>query len=423
MFSFFNFKYDTKYKKGLFLLYPLIILYMFLVFIGVPYVSIIAGLVRVLFFLLILESLKNSSPSVVRQRLKVFIIFNIISFLLFILSDIPLEAFTYDLFNFILPMFAFYIGANSKEDSFAMYEGLLVSMIICCIIGLFMYFFMPEWYSLRLIDIHNSISYYDPVGTEGDTTAYLQFTRFSSFMLTPYAIQYLGISSICVFIYKVFNVRNLSIVKSSFIFIMFVVLVFCLILCQQRATWFYLLILIPIVISVKGLRLNGKKILLIVLFSIGLVYLGAKISTNDQFNVISEQINTRGESFTLSDAMGGRENQYQNIWAHWDNPVVGSGMGSGGATARISGFTGVSDAGYMKILYENGIVGFILFLSIIIPTLIKGYKQRKIFFVEFSIMFFFILAMMGSNSLSMSLYYSIPFWLSVGRIWNKQSNN
>ena len=409
-------RYSNNYEKWLFIFYPLVILYMLLTFCGIN-ALLLSLFVRILFLWLFFKAVKHSKITNISYFLGIFIVYNLFSIILFLTTDIPFDAYTYDLTNFLLPMLAFFLGSNKKDDSSALYDGLLVSMIVCCFIGLYMYFFLTEWYSLKLIEIHNSISYYDSVGTEGDTTAYLQFTRFSSFMLTPYAIQYLGVPSLCIFIMHLINPKNAIIQVNSIKIILLLVLVFCLILCQQRATWFYLIILIPITLSVSTFKFNIRFVWSVLLVITLVALFGKDIFSGDEFSTISEQISSRGDSFSVSDAMGGRENQYQNILNNWDRPLFGYGMGSAGANARIYGFTGTSDAGYMKLLYENGLVGFVIFSLIIIPTFFKAIKHLKFNYVEFNILFFFLLAMLGSNSLSMSFYYSIPFWFAVGRLW------
>jgi len=390
---------------------------MFLAFIMVD-ISPLSIAIRALFLITSFSAMRFCSRTIAQRLIIIYIIYNIFSIIPFLFSGIDISAYTYDVLNFLLPMFAYFWGSNKKRVDYDFYKGLTISIIVCIIIGLYWYLFSTEWYSLRLVQINNANGYYNQIDESGDTTGFLQYARFSSFMMTPYAIQYLGIVSLIFYMFHIsykpyYNNRMISIS-------IFIILLIGLILCMQRTAWGYMAILFVFHLF-YNVRYQHQSHFFRYFIIIGVLVLVAGVflsSSIDRVDIIIGQLLDRGDHLSASDALGGRKGQYMALLNNWNNYLFGHGMGSGGAAARISGHPGASDANYMKILYENGIVGSLLFLSIIGCTLTRCLKYLKYYYVEFNICSFYLLAMIGSNSLCISFYYSIPFWYAIGRIWN-----
>lgn len=410
---------DTKkYLNWLYILFPAIMVISLFRFLGYKH-AIIELLIRIVFLLYVIYSFKTTKKSIVCQLLIVYIIYNILSVFAFQLADVDFDAYLYDLQSFLLPMLAFFLGANNKDVSFRFYDSLLHGVLFCLIVGLFFYFLLPSWYSLKLIEIHNSTGYLEEISTIGDTSGFLQYARFSSFIGDSYVIQYLGISAASYLFFRINKVYSINVKLNFFYFFSVLIIIISIILSLQRSAWAYLVIIILFYLLIG---LNHKyslqwKYAIIFLVLISLITSIVSFSSDRSGQILS-QLTDRLSDFSFSKALSGRSGQYNSLWSNWNHYIFGHGMGSGGAIARISGKPGASDAGYMKILYENGMVGSSIFLMIVVSTILRMLKYRRYYYIEIHIVLFFLVAMIGSNSLCISFFYSIPFWFAIGRIWN-----
>jgi O-antigen ligase len=99
------------------------------------------------------------------------------------------------------------------------------------------------------------------------------------------------------------------------------------------------------------------------------------------------------------------------------NIILGSGLGSVGHKAL--GFTKyyVHDGSYFKILAETGIIGFSLFMTMLILTYVRFYSTKKDYRLEISIITILLFQAIGSNVLAFQTLLPV-FWFSIGRIWS-----
>lgn len=390
--------------------FPVVMIYMLLQFSGYRF-PIMGIYVRVALLYSALISFKDTNKSFVLSFLIIYILYCALSIVRVLDSAVLLSGYFYDLLNYILPMFAFFIGSSNRITDDRYYNWFLYSVLFCFGLGLLFYFFSPNWYVQRV-----SMLSYDLLGADlYDLDQLHEKTRFSSFMYGPYPIQYFGIPALSFLLYLIYKTKNSKLKTKVYYAISFFVIVISVVLCQQRTAWGYLTILIVFYLFVS----SGKKkgVWGFAILSIFILLIFSQIFTlND--SMIGSALGKRMGEMSFSDAMAGRVGQYESLWINWTKPILGHGMGSGGAIARLAGLPGASDAGYMKILYENGIVGSLLFLGVILPTLIRAIKRIKFFYIEIHIIVFFLIAMIGSNALSISLYYGIVFWYAIGRVWN-----
>ena len=169
---------------------------------------------------------------------------------------------------------------------------------------------------------------------------------------------------------------------------------------------------IILIYDLRHEKRSGKYIFWIVLF---FIIAASYIVQTDIFEKIFTRIGEINIDSAFDDS---RKYQNQNLFDSIKNIVTGSGLGSGSANARRIGLTGITDGNYMKLLYEEGIIGLFLFVGVILRTLLRAYRYFKYYSVEFCIIVSILIAMMGSNSLTMP-FYIIPFWYAIGTIWNK----
>jgi len=394
--------------------FPVVMIYMLLQFMGYR-LPILGIYVRLALLYSVLLSIRHAGRNIVSTFLVIYILYCLLSLVFVTDSDVKLSGYSYDLLNFILPMSAFFIGSNKIITDNRYYNWFLYSVLFCFGLGLFFYFFSTNWYVEKI-----SVLSYDRLGTElSDLDELHERTRFSSFMYGPYPIQYLGIPALSYLLFQIYSDKDKYRKDKWYYAISVIVIIVSIVLCQQRTAWGYLAVLIIFYLVIS----LGKKKDIWGLLIFGVVIFAIISFVQPNFDVIGSVLGSRMDEMSFSSAMSGRTNQYESLWENWTRPIFGHGMGSGGAIARVAGLPGASDAGYMKILYENGMVGSLLFLGIIIPTLVRVIKKRKYYYVELHIIIFFLIAMLGSNALCISLYYSIMFWYAIGRVWNSNYLN
>ncbi len=100
-----------------------------------------------------------------------------------------------------------------------------------------------------------------------------------------------------------------------------------------------------------------------------------------------------------------------------DNLMFGSGLGTVGHKASIYFENIITDGNYIKIFFEVGLVGFSLFLLIIVNTLVYVYRQFRIIRFEFLIIFVIFFQGLGNNVYS-TYTIGVIFWLLIGIISN-----
>ena len=62
-----------------------------------------------------------------------------------------------------------------------------------------------------------------------------------------------------------------------------------------------------------------------------------------------------------------------------------------------------------------------LFVFLIGRTLIRAIKHMKVYLIELVIIMFFLVALLGSNILNFGYMIVMPFWYTIGRVWNTKN--
>lgn len=119
---------------------------------------------------------------------------------------------------------------------------------------------------------------------------------------------------------------------------------------------------------------------------------------------------------SLPGAVSERSEQWiaaiNNMYSTW----LGNGLGANGHRALgIEGTHVIADGGLIKLYCEEGILGFSLFLYIIILAVKKGLRNVREYYVELGILALVFLQSIGSNIIAFQLATPI-FWFAVGRI-------
>ncbi len=368
------------------------------------------------FFLFAIAALKVATTSTKSRfivLLNTFVVYCLITALWYIFNDAPFACFVAGFKVFLFPMVFAYLGFNDKGgDKFN--KWFMYGCLFCFLMGLYLYIAVPAYYSEYLMqNLENSWN----MSTENrDVYNVIDYTRFGSFLGSSYAIQYFGIPAlIMAFVYAV---RGNVQMNKWLIYTLALVAFVASILSQQRMAiaWAFF---VPIFVGAYNATKGNFKVLKIVIISlIVIIALAGTVMSLERFDVVSEMVGNRFDNMNFAEAMDARDGQVQNFSRGTAFSLIfGLGLGSCSSQAGAFGLQGVYDSEFPKIFFELGFVGITLFLSVILPTILRGLKYFKYLYMELMIVMFYLVAGIGSDSLTFFIY-DVMFWYSVGRIWN-----
>ena len=319
----------------------------------------------------------------------------------------PFSFFLTDMYWAYLPIIFYFIGNKSSDDYPIFYERSLWAFMFVFIVGFYFLIFPTERYVTKTLEILNLHSQYN----EGT----YMYARFASF-LDSYHTSNLGVCSLC-FGFGLLKFRgNEKVVLKVFAYLAIVVSIVAIMLAQQRvAMYISVIILIYYLIANSSKNKFGGIVTIIVLGVLMALAINYYLSFfgEDFLNQITGRFSKEKSSTLVSS----RSNQWIEAFDGFlMEPLFGLGVGSGGHLAVSSDLTPVvTDGSYFKILLEGGLASFIPFIIILISSLIKGFNQRKKYYVEFPLLFFFSCSMIGANVIDMP-YIIMFMWYIIGRI-------
>lgn len=290
------------------------------------------------------------------------------------------------------------------------YKILLFSWVICFIVGFYLYFFRPEWYTNAISEQHLASSWENQMLSEQQV---LEQFRFGSFTLDSYSVSFLSMFLFPMSIYYYNRAKSL---KKCLFFLISIIVVVAAVLSMQRAAIVCLLLDVFILYFIGEKKLK-KSMLYVIIFILSLIILtGGYLIASEG---IGEKVLEGFGSDRMDDAVNGsRLSQIKNVFNELVNPITGQGIGSLGGRAREIGLIGVSDCCWVKILCEQGLIGFSLFGSLIYLTLRRALKHRYFYYIEICAIINILIAMLVADPLFYQVYI-IPFWFMIGKVWNK----
>ena len=350
------------------------------------------------------------------QNTRIFTIFVLLvtfSFFQYLYNGKPISGYVTDISNYVAAMLFFYIGASDERPGRLFYKKLLYSTAIVFALGLICYVLTPTWYVMRHLDMINNSSM-----VEYDEYNVVDKLRFSAFF-DSYSVSHLSVFASAIAIFSVIYCKGR---EKMVAFICLIVALLSSVASMHRASMIGSLFAFAMYAYYnhrsKRVKYNIYLGLIVLLFAGIFLYFFSNIG--DRADTIHEMFTSRvDDNMSLGKALEERKFT-KELMASMQFYIFGHGLGSGGVEMRAYGFPGVSDMQYIKMFYENGIVGAVLFLWIIYRSLLKGIKYIKIYITEVIIILFILVAMLGSNSLSIYYFIVFPFWYAVGRINNYQ---
>lgn len=414
----------VTFEKCLLWYYPLDMIYRFFLLRDIDTHLILLLQAFVFLYALYVFSLIRHNSSF-KGEIVFFILYSVLSVFLVLAGDGIIEGYVNDLRVVILPMLAIFIGMYNKSDK--VYKVFLYSVFFCMAIGLYLYFVKPAWYVQHLIDYWNDQWYTGGMATEENimSGAFLWSSRFSSIFSTPYAVSYFGTFALCMLTVDIYKDKKNRLIKSRWMqWSFFVILAICAFLCQNRVAIIYLvfLIVLALVYGIKNNRSERKFFMYLVAgIAIIFTFTVVKMSKDEFISVIIDTFVERVEDTQENGLYNtSRDSQIVSTLKSWDNYLLGEGLGSRGGVARRLGLPGVTDNGFVKLMVEQGIIGFIFLMLIFFKSIHRAYKHRRYLSTELLIIGYVLFTMIGANPLGMEFDYMIIMWFALGHIWNKR---
>lgn len=376
-----------------------LISYYYLIAIAVYFSGIYLPFVRVGLFmsliigLIIIILLKNKNFRL-RKGLDMLILayagYNLLSFVSFIFSDLPLSVYFKEFSNSILPIIPFYFfGRLNYQNSF--FKIALYSFVACFIIGFYFQLMLPMNYMIFMDNLDSSGT--NPLGYTVNYRSIIGVTATGALgaigLLLSFSLLY-----------------NSKFKKGK---IAFLICFVTLILSFRRAALYTGLFAVLWMNVLLLLKFKGSKFKLLffeflVLFS----FLYWLIDSNPDFlSDLFERFNS------FSEAIDGRSNSWLSGLESTQNVLFGDGLGRYGHKAVEYSDMYIPDGNYFRMIAELGVFGFLLFLLIIFVALYKGFSKIKNHYIQLCIIIMVCMQAVGSDMFSYQLVAPI-FWFSIG---------
>lgn len=297
-------------------------------------------------------------------------------------------------------MFAYFIGKKLQKESLCnIFENTLIPLVICCVLGIYLFFYPPGWY---LAQLYNSEMYWG-----GDLS--LELLRLRSIFSSPYIMAYMcGMTSIYM-LFRIFQNNDRTLKNYICLGLFLITMMFCMMRAPLSCVFISLVIFLFYYSKYKGAI---KTFLITVASFILLAFVAsyALQSVNmDVLRFIVEKFEsaTTGRSELISD----------RISLGYDYHLFGDGAGRHAMLAdNYNVMTSIRDSEYVKILVEQGYIGLSIYIVLMAISAIKCLINFKYLAMELCLVIFYAVTMIGANPLSTSDKHCFIFWLTIGRI-------
>lgn len=393
----FNIRKNMRISNKLLDYYYLIIFLVY--FLDVFFPKIIRpGVIAALIIIVISTSAIPKKIDMFDMLILVYIFYNMFAILLTMNNGFPMTVGIAEFSSSSLPILFYFFGKKFYLNRDKFYINFILACLFCYIVGLYWFLTVPDYYISYLG--RDNINFY--------LFDYFKDPRLGSFVGSTAIGIYAPISALLAYY---FHQRT----HQKKYLIMYYLSIIISLLSQQRASYLMILVVI-ILVNYKyfNKKITKKRIageITVLLFLLPLVLLGYL----NEFQNIFVAINR------FSTVFSDRSMQWLRVTELGYNIFLGNGLGSMSHRAIQYSKLLINDGAYFKLLAELGIVGFVLFTSIVISTLIRIYNKKRIkdYFVETTIVILFLIQSIGSNTIFFQ--ESAPlFWIAIGFIFSRE---
>ena len=363
------------------------------------------ALMAVLFVVLFLK--KSLKPLGICDYLVIaFFAYEIISVIWLEKAGYPISVFTTEFVSSVLPMIFYFVGKSVKKRSAEWYKWYLVAMLVLGGLGALLYVWAPQFYNDWSYE-WSYISKADAATTRVRMNSVVGSTCLSFNMVAGMlaASNFLGNSE---------QEKDKKVLPKNMLFGI-VCMVLCLlfaILANQRSGLVAAALVIVYVNYLLFFQLNiiprkyfvWEVVIVVAAFAL-LCAVKFEFVLKFWYRIISlpTAISERSEQWVAA---------VNNMYSTW----LGNGLGANGHRALgIEGAHVIADGGLVKLYCENGVLGFSIWLYLIILAVKRGMKNIRAYYAELGIIAIGILQSIGSNMLAFQFCAPI-FWFAIGRI-------
>ncbi len=322
--------------------------------------------------------------------------YNLLSFIWLKNNGYPASVFFQEFSNSILPIVFYFVGTSAGVRTKDFYKKYLYALSVICILGLILYIMAPQFYLDYLLDWEYT--------SKADVQT--MRVRMNSVMGST-LLGFLAAVGIPVSSYFIMEKKD-----RLFGMIMLVMSLVFAFLSNQRSA---MVVAILAVLYVNHLiffefKPIKQKYFVVECATALLAVIGLCIISLSSVQKIYYRL------ASLPSAIGERSEDWFEALNHMASIWLGNGLGANGHKALSIEFAHViTDGGLVKVFCEEGILGFSIFLCILILVTLGGFKQFKYCYADLCIIAITLLQSIGSNILSFQLAVPI-FWFALGHI-------
>ncbi len=324
-----------------------------------------------------------------------YVVYNLLSVIWLVKSGLPVKIYAEEFSNSILPVVFYMAGRTAADRTKEFYKKFIAAVVLICVAGLVLYITAPQFY----LDYLVKWSY---ISKADAPTMHIR-------MHSVIGSTILGFLSVCGMLASSYFMKDAKERKAGIIF--FVLNFIFAILSNQRSAMVVAVLVILYInyILFFELKLIAKKYLAVEGGVMIAAFAGLCIVWFDVIRKVYARL------ISLPGAIGQRSEQWvaavNNMYSYW----LGNGLGANGHKALdFDGTHVIADGGLVKMFCEEGILGFSIFVYILILLYSKSRRNLKNCYVEIGIISIALLQSIGSNIICFQLAAPV-FWFAIGR--------
>lgn len=313
----------------------------------------------------------------------------------------------------ILPMLLFPIASKGYFSGSLFFEKGKRIVFVVAVIGLLLYFISPSYYtSLKLLLIDKVVV------LDERTDLDLEASRLSAFWLYPYWVSYSSAIFYSYILLKSFK-KKFKHCKEDLLIM--VVLIAAMFFAGQRLPMAFS-VFITLLITMYGLTFSEYRknsVMLLVYVIIFIIIISYIITFVDPdiidfiFDKFSYALNGDGNNSFIGERF--------EMFAGLGGPIslFGDGLGRYSFVSARIGHSYIADNAWLRLLYENGIIGLLYFVFLFLYLLILGVRDFKHNIFEVGIIIMYVFSMTGADCLTSDQQHPVVLWICCGRIYYK----
>lgn len=330
-----------------------------------------------------------------------YIIYNLLSVIWLVKSGLPVSIYVEEFSTSILPIVFYFVGRSQKLNTDKFYQRFLFGIGLLFAVGLILYIVAPQFFMDFLFEMQY-------ISLADVPTMRLRMTSVVGSTLV-------GFLAVCGMVVSMnFIMQEKKRVQGLVLF--FINTVFAFLSNQRSAMLVAIFVFIYmnyiVFFTFKTLK---KKYLFWELGAVAAAMIALCIFYVEAVQKIMARL------ISLPGAIGERSEQWvvamNTLYSTW----LGNGLGANGHKALgIEGTHIIADGGLVKLFCEEGVIGFSIFLFLLIRLCTKRIRSLKECYVEFGIIGIVLLQSVGSNIIAFQLATPI-FWFAIGAAFTEHS--